>query len=652
MAIKKYIASLDNTITNAKGVDKPTRATGSNMGAADILETFSIYGLATTSSVELSRILIQFPVDKISSDRAAGTIPEPGKVNFFLRMFNAKHSEQLPENFTVNVLAVSSSWQEGSGLDMEGYTDKTKDNIKGSNWKNANNNFVQATLIDAIDTTGVAINDAFTMTVPAAAGGDATAHVFNFVDTAVAGAGSNNFGIALDTANTPAKAATAVVDAINGTVNSAVGYNGGANGTVLTAGTIGLTAAITADETTKITLTMDDTGTAGNVANVLAANTGFEPASDLLKIAAFTVGDGAWTTVGGDYHTSPYVSGSTMPNYTFTFVNGDEDLLLDVSSAVEEWLANNKPNYGFGVFLTSSLEGYVSNSSGDTVGAILHNPSGQQKSCYTKRFFSRSSEFFFKQPVIEARWDSRVMDDRGNFYSSSSIAPALDNLNNLYLYNYIRGRLVDIPSAETLAVNLYASSNGAPSGPRLTVLTASKANTGVYKVTGSINTTSSIIHDVWSGSVGGEYKTGTISVKNFNNTSVLNSDDYTQFTTKIINLKSKYAKDEIARFRVFTRPRNYSPTIYTVASTEMQHVIIPSASFEIVRIADNNKMINNSTGSSTNHTYMSYDSSGSYFDLDMKLLEPGYMYGIKFLFYCSNGWRKQEETFNFRVENN
>ena len=59
MGVKKYFANKDNTITNAYGIDLSTRASGSNMGAADILEVFSIYGLQTTSSVELSRALEQ-----------------------------------------------------------------------------------------------------------------------------------------------------------------------------------------------------------------------------------------------------------------------------------------------------------------------------------------------------------------------------------------------------------------------------------------------------------------------------------------------------------------------------------------------------------------------------------------------------------------
>ena len=151
--------------------------------------------------------------------------------------------------------------------------------------------------------------------------------------------------------------------------------------------------------------------------------------------------------------------------------------------------------------------------------------------------------------------------------------------------------------------------------------------------------------------MGGEYKTGSISVKDFNKSDVLLSHDYTQYVTKIINLKPKYTKNEQARFRVFARPRNFSPTIYTVAKTDIEKVIIPSASYEVVRIVDNHTVVNNSTGSSTYHTYLSYDNSGSYFDLDMSLLEPGYMYGIKFIYHLSDNWREQEEVFNFRVEN-
>jgi hypothetical protein len=147
MAIKRYKASKDNTITNAYKLNLSTRGTGSNMGASDILEVFSIYGQQTTSSAELSRILLQFPVDTVSADRLAGIIPAVGSASFYLRMFNARHSEQLPKDFTVNVLAVSQSWQEGFGLDMESYTDETEDAIEGSNWVNRDSKITTLLLI-------------------------------------------------------------------------------------------------------------------------------------------------------------------------------------------------------------------------------------------------------------------------------------------------------------------------------------------------------------------------------------------------------------------------------------------------------------------------------------------------------------------------
>ena len=99
MSIKKYYAIKDNTITNAFMSDVSTRATGSNMGASDILEVFSIYGqtisASVTSSTELSRVLIKFDITgssagSLKSERTAGDLPESGSVNFYLKLYNAE----------------------------------------------------------------------------------------------------------------------------------------------------------------------------------------------------------------------------------------------------------------------------------------------------------------------------------------------------------------------------------------------------------------------------------------------------------------------------------------------------------------------------------------------------------------------------------
>jgi hypothetical protein len=139
MAIKRYIATADNTITNAFQMDLSTRGTGSNMGAADTLEAFYIYGqdskgtASASNSAEKSRILVQFDIDKLSEDRTNGLLPASGNVAWYLNLYNAPHSFTLPKDFKMVVKVCSGSWQEGRGLDMDNYTDQTYQGT-GSNW--------------------------------------------------------------------------------------------------------------------------------------------------------------------------------------------------------------------------------------------------------------------------------------------------------------------------------------------------------------------------------------------------------------------------------------------------------------------------------------------------------------------------------------
>ena len=133
MSVKRYTANADNSITNAFKSNLSTRGTGSNMGAADVLETFHIYAQANSASVEDQRIIIEFPISQISSDRTDGVIPVSSSVDFYLRLYNAKHSQTVPRDFDLVISAVKSAWEEGTGLDMEGYTDLTYDQT-GSNW--------------------------------------------------------------------------------------------------------------------------------------------------------------------------------------------------------------------------------------------------------------------------------------------------------------------------------------------------------------------------------------------------------------------------------------------------------------------------------------------------------------------------------------
>jgi len=525
MSIKKYYANKDNTISNAFKENLSTRATGSSMGQSDILEVFSVYGQTTTGSVELSRILLDFPVEnnvtgEIKGDRTAGTIPASGNVNFYLKLYNAKHSNTLPVAPTFNIAALSQSWAEGSGTDMDNYEEEG-----ASNWL---------------------------------------------------------------------------------------------------------------DRQTAV----------------------------------------AWDEPGGLFHTASYNAGNNLPMYSTTMTNGYEDLEVDITSLVEEWIAGTKPNYGLGVYLAATQEAYNSNSSGlnnRTDTGLLHNLLGVKESYYTKKFFGRGTEFFFKKPAIEARWNESLEDDRSNFFYSSSLADGPSNLNTLYLYNYVRGELQDIPALDPankyIYVQVYSGSanNTTPIGNpvnlcpvkkgslwttatnNLTYVTGGHHETGIY--TASVCLTSSPtpltkIFDVWQTAAGLQLHTGSIKP-----TTISLAADYPipDYYSNITNLKSSYSPTETARMRLYTRNKNWNPTIYTVAQAAAESNIVENAYFKVTRIIDNLEIIPYGTGSDQ-YTKLSHDVSGNYFDLDMSLFEPGYMYGIKFVYKVNSDYREQTELFKFRVD--
>jgi len=516
MSLKRYTAISDNTITNAFERNLTTRGTGSNMGLADSLEIFSIYGQATSSSYELSRVLTKFPVltsdatSSIQADRTAGSIPASGSVDFYLRLYNVKHTATLPRNFTLVVSPVSQSWQEGQGLDMEDYSNLTYDGT-GSNWINASAHTVWVTgAASPITVTG----------------------------------GSY----------------------LRPSWNGASGSSGGVR-----------TYPTTYDEF----------------------------------------------------------------NFSQSFgEKGTSDLEVKITGLVEKWISGDYSNYGVGIMLSQSQE------------------TGSH-SYYTKKFSARSSEYFFSRPVIEARWNSTRKDQRGSFYVSSSNLSSADNLNTIYLYNYVRGQPKDIANLGTLNriyVNVYTSASGgelisaAPNNP----ITGGYVATGIYSASFALDTSASLVYDRWfSGSSGSAittagtkiYHTGSFIPKKFNSSNIYSIPRY---VTTITNLEPEYYNGGTTRLRLFTRLKDWSPTIYTVASKEIQNNIIEDAYFKIFRMIDEKDVISYGTGS-LNHTRLSYDVTGSYFDLDMKMLETGYAYGIKFVYYINGAYQEQPETFKFRV---
>ena len=512
MAIKRYYATKDNTITNAYKSNLTTRGVSGNMGQSDILEVFSIYAQVSSSddglSSELARILIQFDTDSIDTDRTNGDIPASGSVSFFLKMYDAEHTQTTPKDYTLLVSAVSQSWEEGLGLDMEEYSD-----TDSSNWISSS-------------------------------------------------------------------------------------------------------------------------------------------------------GDTTWSVIGGTVvRGGSYITGTDAAptEYLFSqaFDTGFENLEVDVSHLVEDWIKgpdnSGLANYGFGVRLTGSDEDATD-------------------SYYTKMFFARGSQYFHKRPVLEARWDNTKKDRRGDFHLSSSLVSGDNNLMKLYLYNVVRGQLTDIPGLDTTGDPIYVSifsgnlANTAPTASssvngtngKLPLpigggtaedgrfeITGSRVETGIYSCSFAYNSSSiTTIFDVWySGS--NEYHTGSaVAVKTFN-TNDYNFDQ--RYASKVTNMRAVYSKNENVRFRLYTRQKDWSPTIYTVAKSTIEANIIDNAYYRFTRVSDNLEVIPFGTGS-LEHTRLSYDVSGSYFDLKMDLFDTDTVYELSFAYLINGSYVEQPERFRFRVE--
>lgn len=487
MGIKRYIANSDNTITNAFDSTLSTRGTGSNMGASDILEVFTIYGQSSGSTgytTEESRILINFPVSNIISDRTAGNIPASGSTSFIIKMYNAIHSSTTPTQYNLTIAPVSRSWTEGFGLDMDEYKD-----LGLSNW-------ISASVSSSLYPTG------------------------------------------------------------------------------------------------------------------------------------------AWINQGGDFLTGS--NSSTSSQY---FDTGIEDLEIDVTAQVEKWIAGTTGSNGFGIFMSAA-------NAADT------------RSFYTKKFFGRGSEYQLYRPFIEARWNSQVADKRGEFYISSSLL-STENINTIYLYNYRNGKATNIPSVGqgNIYVKIYETLGGSASSMpvaggvgsnNISVVTGGWVSTGVYSASFVYTGSASTIYDIWqSGS--NVYHTGTIYPISYDSS---NDSGIANYVLKISNAQQKYHQNDKPRFRLFVREKNWSPTIYTVASAEIETKIIEKAYYSLFRVQDNFQVVPYGTASSTQHTLLSFDVSGNYFDFDMSILEKGYMYGFKFAFDLQQNGQIEEQpyVFKFRVE--
>lgn len=625
MSIKRFKSTKDNTITDAFKADLTGRGTSGSMGASDILEVFSIHAQANESSLEKSRIIIEFPVDEISTKRASAEIPKSGSVSFKLKMFNAEHSQTTPSQYWLSAHPILQSWTEGSGMDMEAYLNEGVSNWytanTGDDWTTAGGTYPDPSLMH-LDENNAPMSfpseytqyfDNGTESVDM----DITEFVENWIveqeGNAVAATGSLFFF------GNPSSGETITL------------YS--------TSGEYKMIQFSTSSLLEKNTLYVDIKGT-------------YDLTAAELNTKINTLVPGLFTsTIDGSDASKIHFTQSVAGIYGNTILSAS----TDVGKTLGHFAGGKgTKNNGLLIKLSGSFEDGTNS-----------------KSYYTKKFFSRTSQFYMKRPLIEAQIDDANKDDRGNFYRETVRASDADNLNTIYLYNRVRGEMKDLPGLSNglLSVSLYSGSTGdildstgggqkqsvkISGGSSATIVSAGyiSGQPGVYSASFAYAGNLDTLYDQWyTGTTAGSnlkiYSSGSIGVK----PSVTDAEYASpSFVVNISNLKPSYNTNERALFRVYTRNKNWKPNVYTVASQAAPVDIINDGFYKVKRVADNLDVISYSTGSTPSYSGLSYDVNGSYFELDMSILEPNYLYEISFLRKEGSEYIEQKERFKFRID--
>lgn len=128
-------ASKDSYITNKYIAN--SRSFDGNVGQAGTLDLFKLYNetaLATNtgSGVELSRLLVQFDYSKIQALTSSVLDYSSASFQAYVELVDVYGGQIVPSNYTVELLPLSKSWDEGRGHDVISYRD-----VDACNWVTA-----------------------------------------------------------------------------------------------------------------------------------------------------------------------------------------------------------------------------------------------------------------------------------------------------------------------------------------------------------------------------------------------------------------------------------------------------------------------------------------------------------------------------------
>ena len=164
-------------------------------------------------------------------------------------------------------------------------------------------------------------------------------------------------------------------------------------------------------------------------------------------------------------------SGLTLSTQHFS--DGNENLEMNVTDVINNYLTGNTTHKGLAIVFDESFENKIEDNL-KYVG-----------------FFSRHTQTFF-EPYLETKYDNNINDNRGNFF--------LDKLNKLYLYVNVGGFPTNVDDMSSMGVTIHDNiGNPYTSFTENDITHESK---GVYSIKLSIPDTGLsgyLFEDIWTG---------------------------------------------------------------------------------------------------------------------------------------------------------
>lgn len=330
-----------------------------------------------------------------------------------------------------------------------------------------------------------------------------------------------------------------------------------------------------------------------------------------------------------------------------TFVEGTEDLNIDITTFVSATLAGQIPDHGFRLSFSESQE-------------------LDQKTRFVKRFASRHVSSPNLRPKIKVSWDDSIQDNHENFYFGLTGSIFLNNYHRGTQSNILSGTpLLEVTGTDCMKVDIV-------SGSFTKTISVSQDTVGSYDVPGrykasfmisnesteninsvdnisdfAVKSGSIVFDEFWrsnDGSVG--YHTGSIEIKMPERSTFSNTRQRLEIVTT--NAQKKYKSGDVVKLRAFVVDHNLRRTS-TRLPIELKSIILSEVYYRVRDELSGEVII--PFKKSNNGTRLSTDSDGMFFKLNMQSLNHGRPYTIDYLVVERGNELIFEDTgTRFRVE--